>query len=257
MTLTITGETTTSLIGTPTTEGTYPVTLMVSDGNSSEQQYFEVEVVDSGGVDWHVVVQEGFTDGIASDVNLEINSIGVPYVMSANSNNEISVYTFENDSWSLLGNKITGEQGQAAMALAPDSTPYIITVNCLLKVYKYDGSNWTQVGGTVGNGYHMDITVANDGTPYVSYMDVTNNNFNIIVYPNPNSGHCIVPSNNTGKFQLFDIQGRVISEGILEIVDAKSNNYTYTFNHSNLSKGLYLLSIANEQKREVVKIIIE
>lgn len=84
MTLTITGETTASLIGTPTTEGTYPVTLMVSDGNSSEQQYFEVEVVDSGGVDWHVVGQEGFTDGIASDVNLVLNSIGVPYVMYAN-----------------------------------------------------------------------------------------------------------------------------------------------------------------------------
>ncbi|MBB6681432.1 T9SS type A sorting domain-containing protein [Aequorivita sp. 609] len=470
MTLTIKGETTASLIGTPTKEGTYPVTLMLSDGNSSEQQYFEVEVVDSGEVDWHVVGQEGFTDGIAYDLNLEINSIGVPYVMSANSNNEISVYTYENDSWSLLGNKITGEQGQAAMALAPDSTPYIITINGLLKVYKYDGSNWNQVGGTVGNGYHMDITVANDGTPYVSYMDVTNNtrgickkwdgsnwvivgdthftasqvavwtklatnsnnqpvvlygtgsdpygpkysnvsrfngssweviggtdidssnetyfshslaidendniyvgatvdldlkklnvykwngaswsnigdnigggatysnsialdlqgnpvigfrdevesgkttvmrydgsiwssigltgftniasyqslayspnghpyiayqdegnnslatvkrygdatmsigdftnnNFNIVVYPNPNSGHCTVLSNNNGKFQLFDIQGRVISEGIIEIVDATSNNYTYTFNHSNLSKGLYLLSIANEQKR--------
>ncbi|WP_139856350.1 T9SS type A sorting domain-containing protein [Aequorivita sinensis] len=169
--------------------------------------------------------------------------------MSANSNNEISVYTYENDSWALLGNKTTGEQGQAAMALAPDSTPYIITVNCLLKVYKYDGSNWTQVGGTVGNGYHMDINVANDGTPYVSYMDVTNNNFNIVDYPNPNSGQFTVLSNYNGKFQLLDIQGRVISEGILEIVDATSNNYTYTFNHSNLSKGLYLLSIANEQKR--------
>ncbi|WP_139856349.1 hypothetical protein [Aequorivita sinensis] len=78
MTLTIKGETTASLIGTPTKEGTYLVTQMLSDGNSSEQQYFEVEVVDSGEVDWHVVGQEGFTDGIAYDLNLEINSIGVP-----------------------------------------------------------------------------------------------------------------------------------------------------------------------------------
>ncbi len=174
MTFTTTGPKTASLFGTPSTEGTYPVTLKVSDGNSSRLQVFEVEIINSGGVDWYLVGDEGFTPGSAASVNLKMNSSGVPYVMSASSNNQVSVYKFENETWSVLGAPINGSENQAAMALAPDSTPYVFTGDGTLKMYRFDGTTWTQVGGTVGEGYHIDMTIANDGTPYVSYMDIAN-----------------------------------------------------------------------------------
>lgn len=175
MTLTTTGPRTASLFGTPSTEGIYPVTLSVSDGNSSRQQVFQVEIINSGGVDWHLVGSEGFTNGTASSVDLEFNSLGIPHVMSSSSSNQISVHKFENDTWSLVGNPVNGEETQGQMALAPDNTPYIITRDNSLKVYRFDGTNWTQLGGSVGDGYHFDITIANDGSPYVSYMDMAGN----------------------------------------------------------------------------------
>jgi len=60
------------------------------------------------------------------------------------------------------------------MTLSGDNTPYIITRDGSLKVFRFDGTNWTQVGNGVGDGYHFDITVAGDGTPYISFMDVMN-----------------------------------------------------------------------------------
>ena len=172
MTLTTTGPRTASLLGTPLVEGTYPVILSVSDGNSTRQQEFQVIVTNSGGVDWQVVGSEGFTGGSASSVNLKVSSLGVPYVMSASSNNQISVHRFENAIWSLVGNTINGDETQAAMAMGPDNTPYVFTRDGTLKVFKFDGSTWIQVGGSIGDGYHIDMVIANDGTPYVSYMDV-------------------------------------------------------------------------------------
>lgn len=175
MTLNTTGPTTARLFGTPTTEGIFPVTLKVSDGNSSSLQTFDVEIVNSGGVDWYFVGNEGFTDETASNVCLKMDNSGIPYVMSVNSVNRVTVHTFENETWSILGNPVMGDQNQAAMALGPDGSPYIITRDGLLKVYRFDGNNWIQLGGTVGDGYHIDIAVANDGTPYISFMDVANN----------------------------------------------------------------------------------
>ncbi len=478
MTFTTTGDRTASLFGTPTTEGTYPVTLKVSDGNSSRLQVFQVEVIDSGGIDWYLVGDAGFTDESASSVSLKMNSSGIPYVMSVSSNNQVSVNTFENETWSALGNTIIGDETQAAMALGPDNTPYIFTLNGTLKVFSFDGSTWSQVGGSVGNGYHLDITIASNGTPYVSYMDITNdakgickkwdgtnwvtvggspftasqvavwtkvttnsndqpvvlygtgtgnngpfysnvtefngtnwtvigggdidsskatyfthsftigangniyvgitgdlgshqlnvyewngsswtligenisggatynssialdlqgkpvigfrdeseggkttvmrfdnnqwttvglagfsniasyqslsyssdgvpyiayqdegndakltvkrygldplstpdfstNDFDIKVYPNPNSGEFTILSNYEGRFQLIDLQGRIISEGALKSPGSENGKIAYSFRYPNLSQGMYLLNISNEHKREVVKIIIQ
>ena len=474
MTLTITGELTANLAGTPTTEGIYPVTLNVSDGNSSRNQDFEVEVINSGGIDWYVVGEENFTNESVRSVDLEINNLGTPYVLSVTESNQISVHTFENDSWSVLGNTIPGDQFFTAMTLSQDSTPYVLTSDNGLKVYRFDGTNWEQVGGNVGSdGVALDIAISDDDTLYVSYQDITSdskgmckkwdgtnwvivggnhftastavwtkittnsnnqpvilyatysgsafsnvtvfdgtnweilgggnidssnttyfihslvidendkiyvsiaanstqqlnvyewnssawsiigdnisggsvyensitldlqgnpvvgfrdeseggkttvmrlesNNWatlglagftniasfqslayspdgepyiafkdetnggkmtvkrygqdvlNIIdfsntisdikVYPNPNSGEFTILSNIEGRFQLTDMQGRIISEGILEPVSSENGKNTYSFNHTDLPQGLYLLNIANEQKREVVKILIK
>jgi hypothetical protein len=477
MSFTTTGPTTASLFGTPSAAGTYPVTLSVSDGNSTREQVFQVEVADSGGVDWYVVGTEGFTNDSASSVNLDINSAGIPYVMSASSTGQISVYKFENDTWSLLGNTFVGDQTQAAMALAPDGTPYVFTVAGTLKVFRFDGTDWAQVGGSIGDGFHLDITIASDGTPYVSYMDITtdargickkwdgstwstvggthftasqpavwtkiktnsndqpiilfgtgpgsngpfysnvvefngsswdvlgggdidsskptyfshslavgangkiyvgatvdlslkqlnvyewngttwnmigenisggatydntialdlqgnpvigfrdeveagkttvmrfdqnnwdsvglagfsnvasyqslayspsgapyiayqdggndnkgtvkryglllsnpefaNSTFDLKVYPNPNTGEFTLLSNSEGQFQLLDLSGRIISEGILKTTDSQQGMHAYSFKYPNLSRGLYLLNVFNDRGRQAVKIIIE
>ena len=477
MTLATTGNTTAILSGIPSTEGIYQVTLNVSDGNTSRNQVFQVEIINSGGVDWHIVGSEGFTSGVATDLDLEINSSGIPYVMSSSSNNQVSVHKFENDTWSIVGNTVSGENSLATMALAPDNTPYIFTRDGSLKVYRFDGSSWNQVGSSIGDGFHFDISIASDGTPYISFMDIqnatkgickkwdganwvtvggthftdnqaavwtkiktnsdnqpivlygtgpdpygpmystiskfngtnwevvgggaidssketyfkhsltidpngkiyvgitadivakqlniyewngaawsiigenisggavydnsialdlqgkpvvgfrdenesgkttvmrfennnwttiglagfsnissyqslayssngepyiayqdetnngkatvkryglllstsdfTNNAAGIKVYPNPNSGEFTVLSNYEGHFQLLDLQGRIISQGVLEPTGSMNGMHTYSFRYLNLSKGLYLLNLTNKQKKEVVKIIIE
>ena len=166
---------TATLSGTPTTPGTYTIELEVSDGNSTGTQQFDIVVANSTGLDWFYVGSQGFTSDDAGDLELEMSSTDIPYVMYANGNDQVKVIKYENGTWSAIGNPVSGSTYQAAMDMGPNDTPYFITsTSNSLAVYKLDNGSWVQVGSGVGTGVQADITVASDGTPYVAYMDINN-----------------------------------------------------------------------------------
>lgn len=144
---------------------------------------------------------------------------------------------------------------------------------------RLENNNWSTLGlaGFSNVASYQSLAYSSNGEPYIAYQDETNNGkatvkkyglllstsdfsnntAGIKVYPNPNSGEFTVLSSNEGHFQLMDLQGRIISQGVLDPAGSKDGVHTYSFKYLNLSKGLYLLNVTNKQRREVAKIIIE
>jgi hypothetical protein len=71
--------------------------------------------------------------------------------------------------------------------------------------------------------------------------EITENNSNVFVYPNPgnNELNIIVSENVFAKLQIYDFQGRMILERVI-------NNEITTINTENLAVGLYFWKLGNE-----------
>lgn len=71
--------------------------------------------------------------------------------------------------------------------------------------------------------------------------EITENNSNVFVYPNPgnNELNIIVSENDFAKLQIYDFQGRMILERVI-------NNEITTINTENLAVGLYFWKLGNE-----------
>ena len=172
LTLNTTGPEEASLSGTPAIPDTYTITLEVSDGDMTDQQSFDIIVSESTGKDWHFVGEQGFSNSTRK-LDLELNSQNIPIILHTNANDQVLVSKYENGSWNPMGAAVSGGSFYAALALAPDDTPYIITGNTTLYVYKFEDNSWKQVGNALGNGVQIDITIDQNGTPYASFMDIT------------------------------------------------------------------------------------
>ncbi|MCF6128225.1 S8 family serine peptidase [Flavobacterium sp. AS60] len=84
-------------------------------------------------------------------------------------------------------------------------------------------------------------------------VDLANNDFSreqILVYPNPvNDLLHVTNANNITKYQLFDIQGRLIKSEKL------TNQSNFTIDTSMLIKGVYMLNLITENGSFVEKIV--
>lgn len=167
LTLSDLGEGKAALEGIPTVQGTFEITLNVTDGEWNVEQTFEVEIGEPE-EDWIQLGTQGFTATEAFEVDIEINSLGEPYVMASN-NNLIYLYKFENDIWTQQGSTLSGSTFHVGMAIGPDDAPYVYTDGIVSKLV---GGVWEQVGGAVpGGGYiYSEIIVAADGTPFVVHF---------------------------------------------------------------------------------------
>lgn len=104
--------------------------------------------------------------------------------------------------------------------------------------------------GGIINGFSLSICNIQQSLLGVQNSELSS----VTVYPNPakntlniNLGNEIVGETN---FNLFDIQGR-------KVVTKKSSNTSEILNIENLSKGIYLLTIDNNNAQKTIKIIKE
>ncbi len=168
LSLTDLGEGKAVISGMPTTLGTYPVTLNVTDGEWNIEQSFDL-VVGEPEEDWIQLGDAGFSTSEADDVDIEISTGGKPYVMTT-ANDQVFLYEYENDQWALAGPPLPGSTFHSGMALSPDDEPHIFTDGV---VSKLSGGNWEQVGGNLpGSDFIFpDIIFDAAGTPYVVYFE--------------------------------------------------------------------------------------
>lgn len=137
-------------------------------------------------------------------------------------------------------------------------------------IYRIDAYNWPTEDVLVigGNTHKLEIRFVSDNfeenngftLTYETVTEIPDNNglFNIDVYPNPASSTLNVDlaSDYEGQinFRITDLMGRTISN---ESIYADGGELHHTLNVSNLSKGLYLLSIEGTHGKSVRKFVVE
>ena len=137
-------------------------------------------------------------------------------------------------------------------------------------IYRIDNYNWPNDDVLIidGNVHKLKIRFVSDNFEEnngftLTYETVTNINENnglnnIAVYPNPASSSLNVDlsSDYDGQinFRVTDMTGRTLS---IESIHADGGELHHTLNVSNLSKGLYLLSIEGTHGKSVRKFVVE
>lgn len=157
-----------TLSGSPSTAGSYEITLNVSDGEWDIEQSFTLNI-SVAQQDWVQLGNSGFSNQSADNLDIKISDAGDIYTMLT-SNDLVYIYKYEDESWTLAGPSLNGNSYQTSMALGANGVPYVFTNGI---VSKLEGGQWTQVGSNLPGSTHLfgDIIVKADGTPIVVYFN--------------------------------------------------------------------------------------
>lgn len=165
-----------TLSGTPTATGNYPVKLMVSDGMRTDTLNYTITVNSGFAGNWTLVGAQGFTDidenlGIVADTN------GVLYALISH-NGICNVYQKTiNGSWTNYGN-LNGTGSAGHIRIGSDGlTPYVAYCKppSLVSVKKYISGAWTQIGNFPSNGIvQFGFDLDSNDYPYIACQDVNN-----------------------------------------------------------------------------------
>ncbi len=114
------------------------------------------------------------------------------------------------------------------------------------------GGNWNNSQDAVINVYPVNIA----GNPLgINESDISNS---LNLLPNPNNGNFSLIINNEYKgsltVKIFDITSRLIDQ---RIINKNIDIITENINLSNLNKGLYFISIENDNSKVTKKFIVE
>lgn len=164
-----------TLSGTPTEIGIYNIELSVTDGENTSLQAYELKVTQNGG-DWIFVGEDAFTSGGNITTDIAIDNNNIPFLIHTNDDDMLIVQKYQDDSWSTIGNPISVNPFASAIDLDEFNKPYIATINNNNAiVYNWNNETWEQLGGNIGNtAGSIDISIANDGSIYVAYMEIYN-----------------------------------------------------------------------------------
>ncbi len=149
------------LSGIPMALGSFDVTLELSDGNSTVQQVFTI-VVDEPIEDWVQVGNPGFCDEATPFfVDIEFDGSGIPYVLTANSDeDEAELYKLVDDQWQKLGKNVKNISAfNIDLAVSSSGDVFVISEG---DVSQLDGNNWDDLGN-IGLEHGNQIVVDNGG----------------------------------------------------------------------------------------------
>ena len=133
---------------------------------------------------WGVVGIEGFSTMSSDEISLAFSPDGTPYVAyrAINASQQATVMKYSGDAWVTVGNAgfSAGSIYDISLAFAPDGTPYVAYSDLgngqKATVMKYSNGAWVTVGNAGFNSsggmiVNTFLTIAPDGTPYVSYTE--------------------------------------------------------------------------------------
>ncbi|MEO6174276.1 MAG: T9SS type A sorting domain-containing protein [Flavobacterium circumlabens] len=137
------------------------------------------------GSSWEILGSSGFSEGVAGDVSLAIDSNNTPYVSYLDVENSYgsTVQKFNGKSWELVG-KAGFSNGQASPVIKIDKNniPYVAykdyANSSKITIQKFNGTNWNPVGplgfsdGSVEN---ISMALDDNNVPYVVYKDAGKN----------------------------------------------------------------------------------
>ena len=164
------GEGKALLSGIPAEQGSFDITLNVFDGEWNIEQEFTLEI-GAPAEDWVLIGDKGFSATEADLLDIEVNSLGEPYVL-VTADNLFYLYKYTDEAWMLQGAAQPAASFHAALTIDENDVPYVFSDGV---VSKFEGGIWEQVGADLPG-------------PTVLFTDILASNGNLfLVYFNPPS----------------------------------------------------------------------
>ena len=166
-----------SLYGVPTQEGSYAVTLRISDGTQTNEQSFTVEVREPLSATWEYIGPRGFNSHESNTFGIEQDNFGNIYVF-CKENNSAVVYQYNEptNNWQPLGsisNNISVDANN--MVIDRFNNIYIAFkesgASDIVHVMRWNGELWVSLGEAIP-GADPHLTIDNQGMPYLLVRDV-------------------------------------------------------------------------------------
>ena len=191
-------------------------------------------------------------DGTANDIDTTYvgNQLDLNYTMAKDTNSGVANYFYA------IGTT-AGSQNITAWTLNNLSLSATKTGLSLVNNQKY----YIMVKARNNAGLVSD-SVVSDGVIYLMSTGIEQNNSlnELSIYPNPTSEKATISlissSDEKINYSLFDVQGKLIEEKVLEI-HSGINTLEINMNELQLSKGIYFIKLLSNGKEISKKLVVE
>lgn len=173
-----------AIYGMPTQPGSYDVIIQITDGESTTNQEFTIIVNEQLDGEWQLLGDRGFSNSCYV-YDMSIADDGTVYAILSESST-LGVYKNAQDEegWIKMGG--SPEMTDGAIEVSPQGDIYIIynDAQSALKIQRWDGSNWADVGNFTELGVQMDLVIDSEENLYIVYMDMVDYNGKAMKYSN-------------------------------------------------------------------------
>lgn len=260
------------------------------DTNSNFNLNSRISVSKRVGNSWQLVGERGISLGKTTDVSLEFDSKGNPYV--AFFHNYVkdgifgsggSVRMFNGTKWVAVGPETVTPRSASGfdMAISPEDTVAVCYYSTkYLEVYAFNGNEWQKVGeneASEGAAYRPKIVFGSASSLYAIFKDGVNGrkvtvtkytgdlttptenssiatieNNQIGVYPNPSSGVFYLSNllDEEKKIDLIDVRGVVIAS-------IQTREQKVDFSALSLKTGMYYLRVSSTNSVNTMPVLID
>jgi hypothetical protein len=137
--------------------------------------------------DWQYIGGAGFTNSTSLDINMDISTTNIPYVVFKDSSNgKVFVKNFIGSNWLNVGGAVSDSTKAGAcgakISFGNTNNPYVcfqdLNIANRVTVKKFDGTNWVVVGlpgfAPSSNATNLDIVVDGNDVPFIICDSVSN-----------------------------------------------------------------------------------
>ncbi len=256
------------------------VSLALDGNNNPHISYYDWKDDDLkyayyNGANWNIERVDS-TGQVGTCSSIALDGIDYPHISYTDgTNGGVKYASWDGSDWQIEtveSNIVTGLGLYTSLALDANDRPYISYAEYMsnMRFAYWDGSNWQiEIVDSAVSCEWTSLAIDNNGYCHIAYYDSgdsTNlkyakripttegiafyymNENNINIYPNPSKESITIDisSNNSLKFkaEIFDIQGKKLKQQRLTKVKSEMNI-------SDLSRGIYIIKIKNENKKVI------
>lgn len=196
--------------------------------------------------------EDGSVDSTFS-IFSNISSLSFPGVYGIASLNDGRVYITGNNPSSLTGAGLSVILLQSNGQIDTTFNAIISSIGVGVNVALQTDNKVIVVGSfsRYGNVWRQGIARIWGVSPTVGFADESISNVGVSIYPNPAWGAVYLQNARPGKYEIHDLQGKIIQTGIL------TSEAQQMIDLSRMSKGLYILRLIDARQSSTHKLLVK
>lgn len=227
------------------------------------------------------LINAGSDDTICSGDTVQLNASGGSVYLWSTGDLTSSVLFAPNDTAtvSVIGTDVNGcsDSDSLMIFVTPLPTTPTITQNGLVLTSSASaGNQWYMNSSAISGETNQTYTVTQIGDYWVvvtesncsslpsdtinvlsTEVEEIKNSYNLNIYPNPNNGNFVINFNTISKgdykITLTNMLGQIVYK---DVVNDFEGSYSKQLNIAEYGKGIYTISLSNDKKETVRKIIV-